>query len=151
MDITELLNAVDNASSDWEFDDDEPDLSVEDGVASDEASADLAVEEEEEEVEAGEESQPAQGSVRRTGNEYIENLIRDSGLHIIREREGKELMTSVEMDAFFGLEIATSISPFTELAEFWSTKLFLGQNDFASTMPRNRYQNIRGKTTDSPS
>ncbi|KUF83262.1 hypothetical protein AM587_10016408 [Phytophthora nicotianae] len=87
MDITELLNAVDNASSDWEFDDDEPDLSVEDGVASDEASADLAVEEEEEEVEAGEESQPAQGSVRRTGNEYIENLIRDSGLHIIRERE----------------------------------------------------------------
>ncbi|KAF4148181.1 hypothetical protein GN958_ATG02629 [Phytophthora infestans] len=68
MGITELLNAVDNATSDWEFDDDEANLA------------------EEAEVECGEGSQPVPVPARRTDNEYVGNLLRDSGLQIISER-----------------------------------------------------------------
>ncbi|KAG1697077.1 hypothetical protein DVH05_017463 [Phytophthora capsici] len=85
MDITELLNAVDNSTSDWEIDEDEADLAVE------------GLDEEEEEVDSGEEAQPAPAlneesqpgptPARRTGNVYVDNLIQDSGLPIVRERE----------------------------------------------------------------
>ncbi|KAF1791585.1 PiggyBac transposable element-derived protein [Phytophthora cactorum] len=46
-----------------------------------------------------------------------------------------------------GLEIALSICPMNEIAEFWSDRCFLGQSAFIETMTRTQFQQIRGALT----
>ncbi|OWY99411.1 hypothetical protein PHMEG_00029585 [Phytophthora megakarya] len=136
MDIADLLNVSDDAA-DWEFE------------MSD------AAEDEEGEDDEGDVGVSA-STERRTGNAYVDNLIREkSGLHIIREREvkaaykerekGKPEATVYELDAYIGLEIALSFNPVTEIKELWSKKFFMGQPDFGLTMARNRFESIRAR------
>ncbi|RLN37861.1 hypothetical protein BBJ28_00000464, partial [Nothophytophthora sp. Chile5] len=56
---------------------------------------------------------------------------------------GAPPVTVSELDAYLGLEMAMSLCPMTDIKEFWSTKLFLGQRDISDTMSRSRFQSIR--------
>ncbi|KAG7378068.1 hypothetical protein PHYPSEUDO_010585, partial [Phytophthora pseudosyringae] len=80
MDIADLLN-VDDDAADWEFE-------VSDAEEDEEGEGDL--DDEGDGVESDSDAQPTE---RQTGNAYVDNLIRDSGLHIIREREVKAAYT----------------------------------------------------------
>ncbi|OWZ20040.1 hypothetical protein PHMEG_0005611 [Phytophthora megakarya] len=149
MDIASLLS-VDDEAVDWDIEDSE-------GECGQEA---VDAEEDADEVSDSEEdvTTPAH---QRTGNVYVDSLIRGSGLHIVREREfrdsllfwtnkmlkeeGKQEATVFELDAYIGLEIAMSFNPVTQIKELWSTKLFMGQADFGSTMSRNRFESIRAR------
>ncbi|KAK1941088.1 hypothetical protein P3T76_007794 [Phytophthora citrophthora] len=171
MDIASLLN-FDDEEADCDFEDSENECGQE-AVDTEEDVDEVYDSEEDVTTPAG----------QRTGNAYVDNLIRDSGLHIVRERErwqrhsrsvvnsacflfffsrefrdslllwtnkmlkekGKQEATVFELDAYIGLEIAMSFNPVTQMKELWSTKLFMGQPDFGSTMSRNRFESIRAR------
>lgn len=56
---------------------------------------------------------------------------------------GQPKLTESEFNAYCGLEIAMSICPLSDIAEYWSNSRFLDQKGFVETMPRTRFQNIR--------
>lgn len=80
MDITVLLNADEANDADWEFQESD----------SEEAGADEVEVADGGDVSDSETSAVALPSAaRRTGNTYVDGLIHDSGLHVIRDREVK--------------------------------------------------------------
>ncbi|KAK1935572.1 hypothetical protein P3T76_010267 [Phytophthora citrophthora] len=170
MGIARLLN-FDDEEADWDFEDSENECGQE-AVDTEEDVDEVSDSEEDVTTTAG----------QRTGNAYVDNLTRDSGLHIVREKEvtaalkgrgelglfslfftrefrdslllwtnkmlkekGKQEATVFELDAYIGLEIAMSFNPVTQMKELWSTKLFMGQPDFGSTVSRNRFESIRAR------
>ena len=40
-------------------------------------------------------------------------------------------------------QIAAAINNYGDLKDYWSTKMFLGNEKFSKVMPRNEFQNIR--------
>ncbi|OWY92437.1 hypothetical protein PHMEG_00038571 [Phytophthora megakarya] len=152
MDIASILN-VDDEAVDWDFEDSE-----------DECGQEVVDAEEDADEVSDSEVDVTTSAHRRTGNVYVDSLIRDSGLHIVREfftrefrdslllrtnkmlkEKGKQEATVFELDAYIGLEIAMSFNLVTQIKELWSTKLFMGQADFGSTMSRNRFESIRAR------
>ncbi|GMF31613.1 unnamed protein product [Phytophthora lilii] len=59
------------------------------------------------------------------------------------EAGGKKPLTESELNAYLGLEIAMSICPLNDKADYWSGERFLGQPAFIETMARDRFQHIR--------
>ena len=57
--------------------------------------------------------------------------------------KSEKLIDEDMLNAFFGLEIATSIVKMNCLRDYWSTKLFLGHQDFSKVMGRDRFLSIR--------
>ncbi|OWZ08096.1 LOW QUALITY PROTEIN: hypothetical protein PHMEG_00019414 [Phytophthora megakarya] len=57
--------------------------------------------------------------------------------------KGQPKLTESELNAYCGLEIAMSICPLSDIAEYWSESRFLGQSAFKEIMARTRFQNIR--------
>ncbi|GMF51630.1 unnamed protein product [Phytophthora fragariaefolia] len=52
-------------------------------------------------------------------------------------------MSESEFNAYCGIEIAMSLCPMQDIAEYWSERQFIGQAAFKETMARTRFQNIR--------
>ncbi|POM81234.1 Hypothetical protein PHPALM_823 [Phytophthora palmivora] len=75
MDIASLLN-FDDEEADWDFEDSENECGQET----------VDTEEDIDEVSDSDEDVTTPAD-QHTGNAYVDNLIRDSGLHIVRERE----------------------------------------------------------------
>ncbi|GMF33858.1 unnamed protein product [Phytophthora lilii] len=59
------------------------------------------------------------------------------------EAGGKKPLTESELNAYLGLEIAMSICPLNDIADYWSGERFLGQPGFIETMACDRFQQIR--------
>ncbi|POM66310.1 Hypothetical protein PHPALM_17848 [Phytophthora palmivora] len=174
MEILDLLNADDDGAE-WVFEASD----TEGDEASIGDNEDPASESEDESLETQPAADPHAGQCQ-TGNAYVDELIRDRGLHIVRKNEvkaaykerwnldlfslsltkefreslrtwtnkmvkdkSKPEATVYELDAYIRLEIAMSFNPVTEIKELWSTKMFIGQSDFASAMARNRFESIR--------
>ncbi|KAJ8576257.1 hypothetical protein ON010_g2954 [Phytophthora cinnamomi] len=150
MDIADLQN-VDDDAADWDF-------KASDAVELDgDTGSPTTVDEKDVATEPDNEAAPGAGltppTKRRTGNAYVDGIIQESGLHIIRDKEvkaaykrrhelgpfslsflrGKAEATVYELDAYIGLEIAMSFNPFTEI------------KDFAATVGRNRFESIRAR------
>ncbi|KAG6618914.1 Chromosome transmission fidelity protein 8 [Phytophthora cinnamomi] len=128
MDIADLQN-VDDDAADWDF-------KASDGEELDgDTGSPTTVDEKDVATEPDNEAAPGAGltppTKRRTGNAYVDGIIQESGLHIIRDKEAEA--TVYELDAYIGLEIAMSFNPFTEI------------KDFAATVGRNRFESIRAR------
>ncbi|KAL3672210.1 hypothetical protein V7S43_002872 [Phytophthora oleae] len=74
------------------------------------------------------------GNFKNSLREWANAVLRNDGIRDISESG---------LDAYIGLELAISITSINEISDFWSSKRFLGSSDFADTMARNRFQQIR--------
>ena len=54
-------------------------------------------------------------------------------------------ITSLELEAYIGLEMAMSIIQLNDMKDYWSTKMFLGCEMFTKTMARDRFLAIRSR------
>ncbi|KAG3068150.1 hypothetical protein PI124_g13963 [Phytophthora idaei] len=61
--------------------------------------------------------------------------------------DGHTAFPESELNAYLGLEIAMSICPMNEIAEFWPDRRLLSQSAFSETRTGTRFQQIRGALT----
>ncbi|KAK1946028.1 hypothetical protein P3T76_003076 [Phytophthora citrophthora] len=99
MDIASLLN-FDDEEADWDFEDSENECGQE-AVDTEEDVDEVCDSEEDVTTPAG----------QRTGNAYVDNLIRDSGLHIVREREVTAFKERGELGLFSRFLLANFATP----------------------------------------
>ena len=59
-------------------------------------------------------------------------------------QKGYKKCTKRQFRAYVGLEMAMSIIQFNDIKSYWKERIFVGQQDFKSTMSRNCFQQIRG-------
>ena len=58
--------------------------------------------------------------------------------------KGVKQASMTELLDVVGIELAMSTLGGNRIADFWSTKRYVGNSDIASTMPRDRFSSIRG-------
>ncbi|OWZ14317.1 hypothetical protein PHMEG_00012217, partial [Phytophthora megakarya] len=112
MDISALLSADDDGAY-WEF---EP-FDDEEIVGGEEATVDGEDVGSETDEDAEPTTEPTQ---RRTGNTYVDSLIRESGLHIIRE---KEVAAAYKERGMLGLFSLFFTREFRDSLQTWTNKL----------------------------
>ncbi|GMF29020.1 unnamed protein product [Phytophthora fragariaefolia] len=94
MDISDLLNGADEGSFDWEFNDGEADPSDEEVNHLETDYCDESTDET---------PFTPNASARRTGNAYVDGPFRESGLHILRDREDESAYTDRHELGLFSL------------------------------------------------
>ena len=57
--------------------------------------------------------------------------------------KGMKTVCSAKFKAYLGLELATSLIHMNDLKQYWSNKVFQGQQDYKDTMSRDDFLNIR--------
>ncbi|GMF56492.1 unnamed protein product [Phytophthora fragariaefolia] len=113
MDITELFN--NEGAADWKIElSDEEDA---EGAPGDTVANEEEAEESDNEARATDSTPPVE---RATGNAYIDRIIRNSGLHIVREREGK---AAYRERRELGLFVLFFTREFRDSLQSWTNKL----------------------------
>ncbi|KAG1705140.1 hypothetical protein DVH05_004076 [Phytophthora capsici] len=81
---------------------------------------------------------------------FFNRRIRDTLLQWLNPRlteSGVPTITLRELNAYIGLEIATSLCPLNRLRDYWSTNELYGHQLFRSTMQRDLFLGIRAALT----
>lgn len=68
-----------------------------------------------------------------------------TGASMIQRGSCKANITIQEINAFLGLEIATSLTEFGDLKDYWSSKVLLGNVDFKKVISRAVFLDIRSR------
>ena len=76
------------------------------------------------------------------GDKFIDQIWKFTNVRL--RQKGYNKTTRKLFRAYVGLEMAMSIVQFNDIKSYWKTGVFLGHDDFKSTMSRARFQQIRG-------
>ena len=58
------------------------------------------------------------------------------------KEKGKDALSKLRFDAYIGIERAMSLNPTSRIADYWSTKNFIGNTDIQKIMSITEFSNI---------